>query len=55
VAGQSISLRRKEWLQTGRLYQYSPDGLLELARGAGFMARHFWTDPEQRYGLFVLE
>lgn len=55
VAGQSISLRRKEWLQTGSLYQYSPDGLLELARSTGYMAQHFWTDPEQRYGLFVLE
>lgn len=55
VAGHSISLRHKEWLNTGSLYQYRPDELLELARSAGFMPRHFWSDPEQRYGLFVLE
>lgn len=55
MAGQSISLRHKEWLATGTIYQYRPDALLELARSAGFMPRYFWTDPEQRYGLFVLE
>lgn len=54
VAGEAIRFRRGETIHTENSYKHTPERLAALARAAGWIPRRSWTDPDRRFGHFLL-
>jgi dimethylhistidine N-methyltransferase len=54
IAGETLHFAEAETIHTENSYKHTPDGLLALARQAGWNLDRQWTDPAQRFGHFLL-
>ena len=52
--GIEISFAAGETIHTESSYRFDRGQLAALGRETGFVLRQEWTDPEKRYGLFLL-
>lgn len=55
IFGERISLKSGETILTEYSHKYRADQFLDDVRQAGFLGKHFWTDDEQKFGVFWLE
>lgn len=44
-----------ERLHTENSYKYTPEEFIGLAKASGFACPHFWRDPDQYFGLYLLQ
>lgn len=54
IGGHAITFRAGETIHTENSYKYSLREFQELARGAGLVAREYWTDAEQLFSVHYL-
>jgi dimethylhistidine N-methyltransferase len=54
VAGQAVHFALGETIHTENSYKHAPEALLAIAAAAGWESRRVWTDPEGRFGVFLL-
>lgn len=55
VSGQVFEFEEGETLHTENSYKYTPDGVRELARRAGYAASAVWTDPSRWFSVWWLQ
>lgn len=53
--GERIVMKCGETILTEYSHKYRADQFLDMAKAAGFLGKHFWTDDAQNFGLFWLE
>lgn len=54
VAGHRIHFAAGETIHTENSYKHRREDLVSLAQAAGWQAERDWTDPEGRFGVFLL-
>ena len=54
-AGCCIRLAEGESIWTESSHKYEADGVVDMARRAGFSLRQQWIEPESRFALTLLE
>ena len=54
VCGRSIEFRAGETIHTENSYKYTVQGFTVLARGAGWMPRAVWADPDRYFSVHAL-
>ena len=54
IADTSISFEMGETIHTENSHKYTKDEFLDMALDAGFTQHHFWTDNNNRFGIFYL-
>ena len=54
VAGESIPLRRGEYLRTECCHKYTLESFAALAAAAGLKVRHTWCDAERKFSVQML-
>ena len=55
LAGQPICFRRGETIHTENSYKHTPEMFGHLASSAGWIRRHFWTDPDQLFAIYTMQ
>jgi|TARA_B110000263_G_C15295080_1_gene505242 dimethylhistidine N-methyltransferase len=54
IAGTSISFEAGEKIHTENSHKYAKEEFLDMALDAGFTQHRFWTDINNRFGIFYL-
>lgn len=55
IQGKTFAFKADETIHTENSRKFSVDALTALSKQAGWSVAELWTDPEQLYGMLVLE
>jgi len=55
ISGNDFHFDKDEYIHTVNSYKYSPEGFSSIATEAGLELLEFWTDAENKFGVFLLQ